>query len=227
MEEQVLTDCEAAIGYRFQSKELLRTALTHSSRKPDVKTSNERLEFLGDAIVGLVISEHLFNLFPNFTEGQLTRLKSVLVSRVVLARVSNKLRLGEFMFLGKSITRDKKIPPSLLANVYEAIVGAIYVDGGIEPAREFILKTLKDEIDRAMLDKHAKNYKSLLQDYAQRELKATPTYELVSERGPDHIKSFFVTALIGKKRYGSAWGRSKKEAEQLAAKKTLEMLGLE
>jgi len=225
MSEKDFTACEEAISYHFNDSSLLRLALTHSSKKPDLAASNERLEFLGDAIVGLVVSAHLFEIFPDSSEGELTKAKSVLVSRNTLARISKGLGLDRFMMVAKGVTTPGPIPQSLLANVYEAIVGAIYLDGGIRDARAFVLRTLKAEFNKVIGDRHEKDYKSLLQQYAQKELKAAPVYRKMEERGPDHEKAFRVVAVIAGKEYCSAWGNSKKQAEQAAAAKTLKMLG--
>lgn len=229
MSERWLEECQASLEYRFHDTQLLKTALTHSSKKSDSIDSNERLEFLGDAVLGFIISEHIFKHHPRSTEGDMTRIKSVVVSRRVLAEVSEHLRLGNFMRLGKGIgaaegVQKKSLPVSLLANVFEAIIGAIYLDGGIDAARRFILRHLADKISKVEMGQHEVNFKSLLQQYAQRELGGTPTYSVIKEEGPDHFKQFYVVAIVNGKAYASACGRSKKEAEQHAAELTLRSL---
>lgn len=214
---EILSRCERRIRYVFSDKSLLRAALTHASGADRRVQSNERLEFLGDAILGMVVCQELFERFPDFLEGDLTRIKSIVVSRQVCARLSEILGLEEFLIVGKGISSNRVIPPSLLADVFESLVAAIYLDGGSQRAREFILLHIGPEIDAAAENQKADNYKSLLQQIAQREYGATPTYQLIDERGPDHSKCFKMLAQVAGQRYQPAWGRNKKEAEQRAA----------
>jgi ribonuclease-3 len=216
--------CEAQVGYRFREPGFLVQALTHSSIKTEDNPSNERLEFLGDSVLGLVMTEFLFSYFQDLDEGELTQIKSVVVSTSVLARESARLRLAELYNVGKGVTKKRGIPVSLQANVFEAVVGAIYKDGGLEAARRFVLRNLFHHVLAVARDEHPHNYKSLLQQWAQKELNVTPGYKVVAEKGPDHLKYFEVVALIGKKSYGRGSGRSKKEAEQVAARETLSLL---
>jgi len=216
-EAEVLEECQKAIGYQFRQPELLRAALTHASGANTRLASNERLEFLGDSVLGLVTCEQLFQRFPEYQEGDLTKIKSVVVSRRTCARISKLLNLGDFLFLGKGMNLHAAVPASLLADVFESLVAAIYLDGGLEPARAFILKYLDPEIEHVAEGAHGGNYKSLLQQVAQREFNATPQYHLLDEKGPDHSKCFKIAAVIGRHRYHAAWGRNKKEAEQKAA----------
>lgn len=220
MDQVMLENCEKRIGYCFEDRAWLKKALTHSSNKGDGRPSNERLEFLGDAILGMVISEYLFGHLKDRNEGELTRIKSVVVSRATLALQSADLALNEFISVGKGMLSSERLPLSVMANVMEAIIGAIYKDGGLEPTRKFILDVLADDIKEAVRDQNRVNFKSLLQQYAQREFANAPTYEVIDDTGPDHQKSFHVVAVIGKQRFGRAWGRSKKEAEQRAAEFT-------
>jgi len=213
------------IDYRFNDLGLLSAALTHASVADDRLASNERLEFLGDAVLGLVICQELFSRFPDFLEGDLTRIKSVVVSRETCARVADRLDLAEHLNLGKGIIEAPHMPASLTACGYEAVVGAIYLDGGLEPARRFILAHMDEEIERVMAGEHRLNYKSLLQQHAQHDLGATPQYELLDEKGPDHAKAFEVAVVIRGRRYPGAWGPSKKTAEQRAAMEALRVLG--
>ena len=220
-----LDTIQGLIEYRFANRDLLTSALTHASVADGRLQSNERLEFLGDAVLGLVICEALYHRFPDFLEGELTRVKSVVVSRETCARVADRLDLVEHLSLGKGIIEAPHLPVSLAACAYEAIVGAIYLDGGLEPARGFILAHMVEEIDRVMAGEHQRNYKSLLQQYAQHDLGATPQYELFDEKGPDHAKAFEIAVVIRGRRYPSAWGPSKKMAEQRAAMEALRALG--
>jgi ribonuclease-3 len=219
-----LRECEAQVGYRFRDPQLLAQALTHSSIKTDNNPSNERLEFLGDSVLGLVMTEFLYNYFHDHDEGELTQIKSVVVSTAVLALESDRLKLSAFYNVGKGVTRKRNLPLSLQANVFEAVVAAIYKDGGLESARRFILRNLFHHVLRVAEDQHQKNYKSILQQWVQKEMNLTPTYRVVAEKGPDHLKTFEVVAMIGREAQKKGTGRSKKEAEQVAARETLKAL---
>ena len=213
----VLDECQEAIGYRFSQPDLLRAALTHTSGADTRLASNERLEFLGDAILGFVVCELLFEQFPQYLEGELTKIKSVVVSRQTCAKISEALGLQEFLILGKGMTTHPSVPPSLLADVFESLIAGIYLDGGVEAARQFINTYLGPEVELAATGELGGNYKSLLQQFAQREFGSTPTYHLLDEKGPDHSKCFKMVAQVSGQRYQAAWGRNKKEAEQRAA----------
>jgi len=212
-----LARCEERLHYVFNDKSLLRAALTHASSAEHRLASNERLEFLGDAILGVVTCEMLFRKYPEFLEGDLTRVKSVVVSRHTCAKLSGMMGLDEFMFVGKGMTSSGGVPQSVLADVFEALIAAIYLDGGEQHAREFVKKYLSPEIALAVAGQIGDNYKSLLQQVAQRRFGATPSYQLLAERGPDHSKCFKVEAVLGNKSFPPAWGKNKKDAEQRAA----------
>ncbi len=173
--------------------------MTHASGADTRLASNERLEFLGDSVLGLVTCEQVFHRFPEYEEGDLTKIKSVVVSRRTCARFSKALNLGDFLFLGKGMHVHTAVPPSLLANVFESLVAAIYLDGGLEEARKFILNYLMPEIEQVAEEAHAGNYKSLLQQVAQRQFDSTPQYVLLDEKGPDHSKCFKLAAVIGRR----------------------------
>lgn len=225
--EPVLSRCEERIGYRFQNRKLLTSALTHASGADHRLASNERLEFLGDAILGFVVCEMLYRTFPDFLEGDLTKIKSVVVSRQTCAKISHALELQEFLIVGKGMAASQSVPPSLMADAFESIVAAIYLDGGEPAAREFIERMLQPEIDLTHSGDNGSNYKSQLQQLAQREFGSTPVYQLLDEKGPDHSKCFKISAQVGGQRYMAAWGRNKKEAEQRAACNALsELVGL-
>lgn len=221
MDRSRLSECEEYLGYRFARLELLHRALTHSSTKTPDRPSNERLEFLGDSVLGLVISHYLFATFPDQPEGQLTKIKSVVVSTKTLARASRDCKLAEFIHVGKGVRTGRSLPEGLLADVFEAVVAAIFLDGGLDSARAFVLRNLEQHIARVIRNRHAKNYKSLLQHLAQKSFSETPTYEVVSEAGPDHDKRFRVVAMICGHSFGPGIGANKKEAEQRAARKAL------
>lgn len=226
MDEETLRQVEQIIGYKFSDSSLLATALTHSSAASNRLLSNERLEFLGDAILALVICQTLFERFTGYLEGDLTKIKSMLVSRVTCARISRQMGLQKFLKVGKSMIGSRALAGSLAAGVLEAIVAAICIDGGFDAARSFILRIFASVIDRADKEQAQGNFKSLLQQYAQDELNATPVYVLVDEKGPDHNKCFELEAVIGEHRFPSAWGTNKKEAEQKAAFNALVELGV-
>jgi ribonuclease-3 len=223
LEAEILEQCQQTIGYRFHQPDLLRGALTHASGANTRLASNERMEFLGDAVLGLITCEQLYLRFPDYQEGDLTKIKSSVVSRRTCAQFSKELNLGEFLFLGRgmNIADSHAVPSSMLADVYESLVAAIYLDGGLDAARTFILKQLGPEIEAAAESQAGGNFKSLLQQVAQREFNATPQYVLLDEKGPDHSKCFKIAAVIGRYTHAGAWGRTKKEAEQRAAMNAL------
>jgi ribonuclease III len=220
-EAGVLEECQGAIGYHFRRPEMLRAALTHASGANTRLASNERLEFLGDAVLGLVVCEQLYLRFPDYQEGDLTKIKSVVVSRRTCARIARQLNLGDYLFLGRGMHPHGPVPVNMQADVYESLVGAIYLDGGLEEAKRFILRDLTGEIEQVAEGAHGGNFKSVLQQVAQREFGATPQYVVLDEKGPDHSKCFKVAAQIGRQTYAGAWGRNKKEAEQKAAMNAL------
>ena len=221
----LLEKLQQRINYRFHDQGLLLASLTHASGAEHRLASNERLEFLGDAILGAVVCEILYHQYPEYLEGDLTRIKSIVVSRLTCAKISAALGMQEFLILGKGMTTHPSVPSSLLADVFESLVAAIYLDGGDAAARAFIVHTIGPEIELAAEGETGSNYKSLLQQLAQREHGTTPTYQLLDEKGPDHSKCFKVAAQIGGNRYQAAWGRNKKEAEQRAARNALSQLG--
>lgn len=212
-----LRRCEERIGYSFADPSLLRGALTHASSAEHRLASNERLEFLGDSILGMVVCELLFRRYPEFLEGDLTRVKSVVVSRQTCAKLSGVLGLDEFMFVGKGMASAGGVPQSVMSDVFESLIAALYLDGGLETAREFIKKYVGPEVALAASGQTGDNYKSLLQQLAQRRFGATPYYQLLDETGPDHSKCFKIVAQLNGKAFPPAWGRNKKEAEQRAA----------
>ena len=216
-----LGQCEVVLDHRFANRALLELALTHSSAARTRPESNERLEFLGDAILGAVVCEMLFARFPQSPEGELTRIKSILVSRTTCAQLSRRLGFERFLLVGKGIGGSDRIPMSILGAVFEAIVAAIYLDAGYDAARRFIERAIVAEVDRAAARDRGKNFKSQLQHLAQIRFGATPAYRVLDEQGPDHLKCFRVAAVVAEVEYPGAWGPSKKEAEQAAARQAL------
>ncbi|HYO23590.1 MAG TPA: ribonuclease III [Lacipirellulaceae bacterium] len=219
-----LEACQTAVGYIFRDLQLLESALTHASGVQRRLSSNERMEFLGDAILGLVVCERLYHQYPEYSEGELTKIKSVVVSRDTCARLSDGLALSEHLLLGKGMAADPTVPRSVLAAAFESIVAAIYLDGGMPAAERFILDHVVPEIEAAVSCEFGGNFKSLLQQLAQREHGLTPNYLLLDEKGPDHSKCFKVAAQIGAQRFAAAWGKSKKESEQRAAHNAINQL---
>jgi len=220
MEDNQLADLEVLLGHSFRDKNLLLNALSHSSIKTDDRPSNERLEFLGDSVLGLVVSEVLYRRFPDEDEGVLTRIKSHAVSRASLQRIAAAMSLERFILVGKGVWK-REIPASLLGNLFEAIVGAMYLDTGLAAARKFILRHLDIVIDEIVDDRAERNYKSLLQHYCQREHGAVPVYRVLREAGPAHNRQFDVFVVLHGREIGRARAVSKKEAEQGAARAAL------
>jgi ribonuclease-3 len=223
-EARMLEHCQEVLNYRFRDLTYLREALTHASGADHRLISNERMEFLGDAILGAIVCELLFRNFPEYLEGELTRIKSVVVSRRTCAQISQRLGLGEFLILGKGMGMHGEPPSSVLADVFESLIGAIFLDGGMEAAKQFIVSHIEAEIEETVEGQGGANYKSNLQQVAQRRFGETPTYLLLDEKGPDHSKCFKIAAQIGRQRYAPAWGRNKKDAEQRAAMNALSQL---
>jgi ribonuclease-3 len=212
-----LEACQSRIAYTFRDPQLLEAALTHASGVQHRLSSNERMEFFGDAILGMVVCERLFFQYPEYSEGELTKIKSVVVSRDTCARMSEALGLENHLILGKGMAADPQVPRSVLAAAFESLVAAIYMDGGMLAAEQFILTHVSPEIDAAVSCEFGGNFKSLLQQLAQREFGVTPSYQMLDEKGPDHSKCFKIAAQIAQRRFAAAWGKSKKESEQRAA----------
>jgi len=220
---------EKSIAYRFRNKNLLNQALTHKSYANEENmaesSDNERLEFLGDSVLGLVMSHTLYNECPRDDEGVLTRYKSQLVSGETLARIAKELGIGEYILLGKGeeASGGRKHISNLMCAL-EAIIGAVFLDGGLKASHIFITKIFKPETQLVKEGRGAKDYKSIFQQTALRKFKTTPSYRILSEIGPDHKKHFIVEAVVLGKRYGIGSGPNKKSAEQASAKEALSAL---
>lgn len=217
---------EKVLGICFKDPLLLKEALTHASIAESRLRSNERMEFLGDAVLDLVVCAELYRRFPTLLEGDLTKIKSAVVSRRTCAEVARETGLAELLIIGKGISSRDAMPSSLAAAVYESIVAAIYLDGGFEVVKEYVLRTMVPKIESISANVNQQNYKAMLQQHAQKILASTPMYELLDEKGPDHSKCFEVCVTIGGRRFTSAWGPNKKMAEQKAALLALEELGV-
>ena len=221
-----LKGLESVLKYQFKDPALARTAMTHRSylhaspgRSGD---SNERMEFLGDSVVGLAVNEFLYNKFPKLREGELTKMKSLLVSRVILSRAATVMGLGTFVLLSEAENESGgRNRASILADTLEGIIGAVYLDGGLEPARKLTERLLLREVHEILSDANLANYKSMLQEYVQGEFKTHPQYRISSENGPDHQKLFAVEVVVNGRTLGRGHGSNKKEAEQEAARDAL------
>lgn len=205
------------LDYQFKDIRYLKEAFLHSSIADDRLRSNERMEFLGDSVLSLIICKTLFTRFPHYQEGDLTKIKSRLVSRKTCSEVANEMGLPQYIRVGKGMDQTRAMTGSIAAAILESVIGAIYLDGGMDPAERFILKLYDPLIAEADAEQHQENYKSLLQQYCQQEYSCTPHYELLDEKGPDHNKCFEVAVVVRHRRFPSAWGVTKKEAEQKAA----------
>jgi len=219
---------EYKINYVFKDIKLLDQALTHKSAisNNDIYSlCNERMEFLGDAVLEFVISSLLYEEFPNYTEGQLSKLKAVIVSQSILTSCAKEIGLGEFIRFGAGeILTGGKEKSSNLANALEALIAAIYLDGGLESVRNFIFKIFSEEIQELDKDEMKRDYKSALQEYWQASFQKPPVYKVINQTGPDHDKRFEIEVILSGESYGKGIGRNKKEAEQKAAEKALETI---
>lgn len=223
----MLDEFEKGLQLNFKNKDLLKTAFIHRSylneHAAEQLPHNERLEFLGDSVLGFIVSEYLFNKYPTRPEGDLTNFRSSIVNARTLAEVARKLNLGKYLLLSKGEEatggRDRQY---LLANTFEALLGAIYLDSGLEKAEkligDFLLPLLPEIIDKGSY----KDFKSALQELAQEKVNITPTYKVLEEVGPDHDRTFKVGVFLGDKQVGSGGGKSKQQAEQEAASNALE-----
>lgn len=223
-----MQELEKRLSYSFKNKELLLTALTHSSyaneKHSDRRECYERLEFLGDSILGFITAEFLYKHEPKLPEGRMTRLRAELVCESSLHKIALELKLGEYMFLGKGEERTGgRERASIMADMVEAIIAAMYLDCGIEPCRSFILdRILKDA---QISDSHpSQDYKTMLQELVQKKSNQHISYEMIDQSGPDHNKTFTFRVCVNGEPVGEGSGRSKKEAEQMAAGKALEAL---
>ncbi len=219
---QLLVDFQKRLQIRFKNIDLLDTAFHHRSFSNEIANStgnNERLEFLGDAVLGLLVANYLYEIYTEEAEGSLAKIKSVVVSEATLSMIAQKIGIDECLSLGKgeerSGGRQKK---AILADAFEAVLGAFYIDSGLKEVERLVISLLKDEIENVYLNKHAKDYKSLLQEYYQKKSKSVPVYSMVKKDGPDHNQTFWVSVSLGATTYGPTHGKTKKDAEQAAAK---------
>ena len=223
-------ELEKILGYTFQDRRFLEESLTHRSLMNEIpeggRRDNERLEFLGDAVLGLIIAEWVMQAYPEELEGELTRLRSALVKEKKLAEVARGLNLGEFLYLGKGEERmEGRRKRSILADAFEAIVGAIYLDGGLEAVRDFVRRTFGTLLEEAKTNQNLlTDAKTRLQELMLALFRRSPVYEVAEERGPDHAKTFVIHLRMNDRTLACGKGRSKKEAEQDAAEQFLKHL---
>jgi len=220
---------QAVLDVNFKDESLLQQALVHRSYLNENSVlnlvSNERLEFLGDAVLGFVVASELYSRFPDFSEGELTKLRSALVRGETLSRIALSLQLGDYLYLGRGEEESGGRSRSRnLSCTLEAVIGAVFLDQGLDVAKGFILKLLDSELDGVVEDKFAADYKSRLQQVIQSEHKITPVYRTIEEMGPDHAKVFTVEVLAGDTILGQGCGRSKRAAEMDAARQALQGL---
>lgn len=222
-----INELQEKLGYKFNDEGLLLRALSHSSyvnENHSVGGSNERLEFLGDSVLGFITAENFFKNYKNFPEGELTKLRAAMVCEKSLAGFAREIELGKYLMLGKGemITGGRE-RPSIQADAFEAVIAAIYLDGGMDAARKFVLKYIDEAIKR---HQSVKDYKTILQEVVQRNPGEIVEYVLVGETGPDHDKRFEVEVHLNSNVIGRGIGKSKKRAEQEAAREALELMGL-
>jgi len=224
-----LSICEKSLGLIFNDKTLLLRALTHRSyinENPHfVLEDNERLEFLGDAVLDFLVAEYLYHRFPEIHEGELTSLRAALVRTEALAHLARKIGLGRYLYLGRGEeSGGGRRRPAVLCGAFEALIGALYLDQGLSAVDSFIKPLIEPEVERILAEHLDKDPKSQLQELSQAELEITPRYRTVGESGPDHAKEFIVEAMIGKQAYGRGVGHSKQAAARAAAQNALAQL---
>jgi ribonuclease-3 len=216
------------IKVKFNNKSLLNRALTHRSFVNEAGNpikDNERLEYLGDSVLALVVNEYLFKTFEDYLEGDLAKIKSAVVSETTLAKVSNEINLGSYILMGRGEEQSGgRVRDSILANTLEALIGALYLDSGLKDCKRFILSLLKNDIERIDRLTYLRDPKTTLQEYVQKKFKERPVYEVIEEKGPDHMKEFTVRLVINGSGVATGTGNSKRKAEMDAARKVLEQM---
>jgi len=225
-----LLDLEHKLNYYFNDRNLLKNALLHKSlgneRKEYKNQNNERLELLGDAVLDLIVAEYLYKNYKNASEGTIAKLKAMIVSEPILAKISRQIGVGKFLMLSRGeVMSGGRNRESILADSFEAILGAVYIDSNLDDARVFALSHIKQYIDHIEENEDILDFKSILQEYVQKEFRTVPTYELIAERGPDHMKEFEIQVIVGNYKE-KAVAKNKKKAEQLSAKALCIKLGV-
>jgi ribonuclease III len=217
-----LQELQRRLHYQFRSPALLALALTHASAGANRSETNERLEFLGDSVVGAVVAEYVYRCWPGADEGRMTVARSDVVSRRALGARGRELGLGEFLHVDDGLNRQTDYPNSMVADAFEAVVGAMFLDGGFDAAREFLLRVLEPSIIESRQNGSAQGYKSLLQEFTQAEGKGVPDYRILQATGPDHRRQFEAAVAVQGEDCGAGWGATKKAAERAAAREALQ-----
>ena len=225
-----LLDLEHKLNYYFNDRNLLKNALLHKSlgneRKEYKNQNNERLELLGEAVLDLIVAEYLYKNYKNASEGTIAKLKAMIVSEPILAKISRQIGVGKFLMLSRGeVMSGGRNRESILADSFEAILGAVYIDSNLDEARVFALSHIKQYIDHIEENEDILDFKSILQEYVQKEFRTVPTYKLIAERGPDHMKEFEIQVIVGNYKE-KAVAKNKKKAEQLSAKALCIKLGV-
>ncbi len=219
----IAEELQKSLGYQFKDEKLITEALTHRSYTKDF--NNERLEYLGDAVLDLIVGEYLYHLFPNAEEGMLSKLRAALVNEESFDKLAKKLNLGKYLFLSPAEENNRgREKPSILSSAFEALIGAIYLEAGFDKAKEIALRLIKEVFPTITPEELLKDYKTNLQEITQAHFGVVPEYRLISATGPDHRKEFEIGVFINDKEYARAKGRSKKAAQQEGARLTIERL---
>lgn len=228
IENRNIDRLQKALRVKFKNKSLLMRAVTHRSYVNEsgrTVKNNERLEYLGDSVLGLVVNEYLFKVFEEYREGKLAKIKSAVVSEATLAKIAEEMSLGGYILMGKGEEHSGgRERPSILANTLEAIIGALYLDSGLKMSRIFILSLLREEIDSVNNLTYLRDPKTALQEYVQKKYKERPVYQVIEERGPDHKKEFTVRLVINGREIVTGEGPSKRKAEMNAARASLKII---
>jgi len=219
----IAEELQKSLGYQFKNEKLITEALTHRSYSKDF--NNERLEYLGDAVLDLIVGEYLYQLFPNAEEGILSKLRAALVNEDAFTKLANRLNLGKYLLLSPAEENNGgREKPSILSSAFEALIGALYLEAGFDKAKETALKLIKEEYPVITPEELLKDYKTTLQEITQAYFGVVPEYRLISAKGPDHKKEFEIGVFIHDKEYARAKGRSKKSAQQEGARITIDKL---
>jgi len=221
-----LDQAQSILSHTFTDQDLLQRAFIHASVTDTRLDSNERLEFLGDAILGMIVCERIFRRYPSYLEGEMTKIKSHAVSRATCAALAIDVGLDQLIRVGKGMQTQPTLPSSLAAAITESVIAALYIDGSIEAVRRFLEPLIDPLIDAAVDSGHQHNFKSVLQQHVQKLHGVSPSYHILDEKGPDHDKSFKIGVEVHGENYEPSWGQSKKQAEQQAAMNALQAMGV-
>jgi len=226
LNQEQLNQAQLILKHTFTDQDLLQRSFIHASVTDTRLDSNERLEFLGDAILGMFVCERIFSRYPSYLEGEMTKIKSHAVSRATCATLAIDVGLDQLIRVGKGMQSQPSLPSSLAAAITESVIAALYIDGGMEAVRLFLEPLIDPLIDAAVDSGHQHNFKSVLQQHVQRLHGVSPSYHILDEKGPDHDKSFKIGVEVHGENYEPSWGQSKKQAEQQAAMNALQAMGV-